>query len=76
MTPRATTELHPSLGEATEHQPAARAAIAAALAAGPSHAYALTGPAGSGKRATARAFAAELLAHGSDDPEEARRRGL
>ncbi|MGB3099275.1 MAG: AAA family ATPase [Solirubrobacterales bacterium] len=70
------TELHPSLEEATEHQPAVRAALAAAIAAGPSHAYILVGPAGSGKRAAARAFAAELLAGGADDPEEVRRRAL
>jgi len=50
--------MHESLAAATEEQPAARAALAAALAAGPAHAYALIGPAGSGKRAVARAFAA------------------
>jgi DNA polymerase-3 subunit delta' len=71
-----TATLHPSLESATEHQPAARAAIAAELAAGPSHAYALIGPAGSGKADVARAFAAELLADGATDPDEARRRGL
>ena len=46
--------------DATEHQPAARAALAAALAA-PAHAYLFAGPPASGKRAAARAFAAELL---------------
>jgi DNA polymerase-3 subunit delta' len=65
-----------SLERAGEHQPAARAALAAALAAGPSHAYALLGPAGSGKRALARAFAAELLASAASDPERARRLAL
>jgi DNA polymerase-3 subunit delta' len=68
--------LPPSLEEATEDQPAARAAFAAAFAAGPTHAYALFGPAGTGKRAAARAFAAELLAAASADPERARRRAL
>ena len=68
--------LHPSLEAATEHQPGARAAIAAALASGPGHAYALIGPAGSGKGEVARAFAAELLATDASEPEEARRRGL
>ena len=60
---------------ATEHQPAARAALAAALAT-PLHAYLFAGPAGSGKRATARAFCAELLADGAPDPDDARRRAL
>lgn len=68
--------MHESLQRATEHQPAASAALGSALAAGPTHAYAFTGPAGSGKRAAARAFAAELLARGAEDPELARRRGL
>ena len=60
-------------------QPAAVATLSAALASGPSHAYALIGPAGSGKRALARAFAAELLALGEADAgraAEARRRAL
>jgi DNA polymerase III subunit delta' len=74
--PLTTATLHPTLEAATEHQPAARAAIAAALASGPGHAYALIGPAGSGKAAVARALAAELLATGVGDPDEARRRGL
>ena len=64
-----------ALREATEHQPAARAALAAALAA-PAHAYLLAGPPGSGKRAAARAFAAELLAAGAPEPDDARRRAL
>ena len=72
----AATEIHPALGSATEHQPAARAALAAALGRGPSHAYIFTGPAGSGKRVAARAFAAELLALDAAEPDEARRRGL
>jgi DNA polymerase-3 subunit delta' len=64
------------LAEATRHQPRARATLAAALAAGPGHAYLLRGPRGSGKRTAARAFAAELLALGAPDPEDARRRAL
>jgi DNA polymerase-3 subunit delta' len=70
-----TTELPETLRDATEHQPAARAALAAALAS-PVHAYLLAGPSGSGKRRAARAFAAELLAQGAPDPADARRRAL
>ncbi|MGA8745318.1 MAG: hypothetical protein WB507_05600 [Solirubrobacterales bacterium] len=65
-----------TLEAATEHQSRARAALAAALAAGPSHAYLFRGPRGAGKRAAARAFAAEILAAGAGDPGEARRRVL
>ena len=65
-----------ALLEATEHQARARVALTAALAAGPSHAYLFRGPRGSGKRATARALAAEILATGAPDPEDARRRAL
>jgi len=62
-----------SVVEATEHQPHARAVLlsaspAATGGAAPSHAYVLHGPAGSGKRTTARALAAELLADGAADP--------
>jgi DNA polymerase-3 subunit delta' len=64
------------LAAATFHQPRARAALGAALAAGPTHAYLFRGPHGSGKRDAARAFAAELLAMGSEDPADARRRAL
>ncbi len=60
---------------ATEHQPSARVALEAGLAS-PRHAYLLVGPSGTGKRAAARAFAAELLAAGAPDPEDARRRAL
>jgi DNA polymerase III subunit delta' len=70
------TALPEDLARAAAEQPRAAAAIAAALRAGPSHAYAFLGPAGSGKRAVARAFAAELLAEGVDDPALARRRAL
>jgi DNA polymerase III subunit delta' len=66
----------PSLVEATGHQPAARAMLAGALAGEPSHAYLFQGPPGCGKAATARAFAAELLAGASEDPDDTRRRGL
>jgi DNA polymerase III subunit delta' len=59
-----------------DHQPRARVALEAALASGPSHAYLFRGPRGAGKRAAARAFAAEILAAGADDPEDARRRAL
>jgi len=51
-------------------------ALTAALASGPSHAYLFRGPRGAGKRAAARAFAAEILAVGADDPEDVRRRAL
>jgi DNA polymerase-3 subunit delta' len=48
--------------------PHAAAVLGSALSGGSlSHAYLLAGPAGSGKRAAARAFAAELLADGSPE---------
>jgi DNA polymerase-3 subunit delta' len=65
-----------ALAAATEHQPRARLALAAALAAGPAHAYLFRGPRGAGKHAAARAFAAEILAAGAAEPEGARRRAL
>ena len=68
-------ELPASLRAATEEQPAASAALLAALAS-PVHAYLFAGPPGAGKRAAARAFAAELLAVGAPDPDDARRRAL
>ncbi len=61
---------------ATEHQPRARVVLAAALASGPSHAYLFRGPRGSGKRAAARAFVAEILASAAPNPKDARRRAL
>jgi DNA polymerase-3 subunit delta' len=76
MSAAAPSPLPAGLEAVTAEQPAVAATLAAALAAGPSHAYALIGPAGSGKRAVARAFAAELLAEGSDDPGRARSRVL
>jgi DNA polymerase III subunit delta' len=65
-----------ALEEATEHQSRARVALSAALASGPAHAYLFRGPRGAGKRAAARAFAAEILAAAAEDPEDARRRAL
>ena len=70
-----TTEAPQTILDATEHQAAARVALRAALAA-PVHAYLFSGPPGAGKRTAARAFAAELLAAGAPDPEDARRRAL
>jgi DNA polymerase III subunit delta' len=58
----------------TEDHPQARIVLSAALEAGPSHAYLFHGPAGTGKRTVARAFAAELLAQGQPDPDEIRLR--
>ena len=58
----------------TEDQPQARVALGAALSSAPSHAYLFHGPAGSGKRTVARAFAAELLAEGDADPDNVRHR--
>jgi DNA polymerase III subunit delta' len=65
-----------ALDSATENQARARVALKAALAGEPSHAYLFRGPRGSGKRAAARAFAAEVLAAAAADPEDARRRAL
>jgi DNA polymerase III subunit delta' len=60
----------------TEHHPHARATLGAALKPGatPSHAYLFHGPAGSGKRIAARAFAAALLSEGAPDPAGVRTR--
>jgi DNA polymerase-3 subunit delta' len=60
----------------TEDHPQARMVLGTALADGPSHAYLFHGPAGTGKRTAARAFAAELLAEGTPDPDDTRRRAL
>ncbi len=63
------------LAELDRH-PYARCVLAPALAADgrPSHAYLFHGPGGAGKRAVARALAAELLSQGSSDPDGARAR--
>ncbi len=63
-----------TLADATAHQQRVGTELARALELGPSHAYLFQGPSGSGKAKAARAFAAEILATGSADPEEARRR--
>jgi DNA polymerase-3 subunit delta' len=76
MTETRAADLPQALAAATEHQPRARLALGAALSAGPAHAYLLRGPRGSGKRTAARAFAAEILAAGAADPDDARRRAL
>jgi DNA polymerase III subunit delta' len=59
--------------EAVERHPHARAVLGAAVPpeGSPSHAYLFHGPAGSGKRDAARAFAAALLADGAPDPGNA-----
>jgi DNA polymerase III subunit delta' len=64
-----------ALVAATAHQARARVALNAALAE-PSHAYLFQGPRGAGKRAAARAFAAEIIAAAAADPEDSRRRAL
>ncbi len=65
-----------SIENSTEHQPRARMVLSAALASAPSHAYLFRGPRGAGKAAAARAFAAEILATGATEPDDARRRAL
>jgi DNA polymerase-3 subunit delta' len=60
--------------EALQGHPHARLVLGAALADKPSHAYLFYGPAGTGKAAAARAFAAELLAAGESDSDAARTR--
>jgi DNA polymerase-3 subunit delta' len=57
--------------------PHARAVLTAALGpeGAPSHAYLFHGPAGTGKRAVARAFAAALLLAGARDPGAVAERG-
>jgi DNA polymerase-3 subunit delta' len=65
-----------ALSDSTTHQPRAGMALRAALEAGPSHAYLFRGPRGAGKRAAARAFAAEILAGAAEDAGDAQRRAL
>ncbi|CAA9485906.1 MAG: DNA polymerase III delta prime subunit [uncultured Solirubrobacterales bacterium] len=62
----------------TFDQPHARLVLATATGSGaqPSHAYLLHGPAGTGKRTAAASLAAELLADGAPDHEDAHRRAL
>jgi DNA polymerase III subunit delta' len=59
-----------------DRHPHARAVLTAALPphGTASHAYLFHGPAGAGKRAVARAFAAELLADGAPNPASVRQR--
>lgn len=59
--------------QGTDRHPHARAVLEAALppAGQPSHAYLFCGPAGSGKRTVARAFASVLLTDGAPDPDGA-----
>jgi DNA polymerase-3 subunit delta' len=61
---------------ALDAHPHAAAVLGSALAEGgrPAHAYLLHGPAGTGKRDTAREFAVELLARGVPDPDAVRTR--
>src|SRR3954469_23685102 len=64
--------------EVLDRHPHANAVLRAAVPPEgvPSHAYLFHGPAGAGKREAARAFAAELLAEGAADPDNARRRAI
>ncbi len=61
---------------AAASHPHAAAVLGTALPPGgsPSHAYLFHGPAGAGKRETARAFAALLLSDGAPNPQDAARR--
>src|SRR5947209_6761709 len=65
------------LAELDPH-PHARAVLGPVLQSGgrASHAYLFHGPGGAGKRAAARALAAELLVRDSDHPDSARARAL
>jgi DNA polymerase-3 subunit delta' len=63
-------EAHAGMLPGIEAHPHARAVLLPALASHghPSHAYLFHGPAGTGKRAVARAFAAALLVQGARNP--------
>ena len=67
-----------SLASSLDRHPHAKAVLEGAVppVGNPSHAYLFHGPAGSGKASVARAFAAELLAEGSPDPDNTRARVL
>src|SRR3954449_8306738 len=65
-----------AFAEALRAHPHARLVLGAALADKPSHAYLFHGPAGTGKAAAARAFAAELLAESEADPDAAHTRAM
>ncbi|HSZ14059.1 MAG TPA: hypothetical protein VK790_08480 [Solirubrobacteraceae bacterium] len=67
---RDTAAPSPELLPGIDAHPHARAVLLPALAPGahPSHAYLFHGPAGTGKRAVARAFAAALLVRGARNP--------
>jgi len=60
----------------TQDHPQARMTLSVDLGGVPSHAYLFHGPEGVGKRSAAHAFAAELLAAGSPDVDNARHRAL
>lgn len=64
--------------EQLDRHPHARAILAPVLSpdARPSHAYLFYGPGGAGKRAAARALAAEWLSYGASDPDWARERAI
>lgn len=64
------------LEHAVQAHPHARAILLGSLegSSEPSHSYLFHGPAGSGKRHAARAFAAALLADGAADPQSIRER--
>lgn len=71
--PSASTQTAAAEGElgGVEQHPHARALLLPALppTGAPSHAYLFHGPAGTGKRRVAKAFAVALLADGARDPE-------